>query len=249
MTPDQEKALRAELARALQGRDDSERLFKEERKLTDSLRAALAAAQGALRRLRGVVCIHEPGAGAVLRQIDAALNTSGKPGGPPCTSFPATSASKDRLDVSLSAWPIPDVLERLADAADHLRGDHSCDAEGHEGVLYAAQAARAHAMNLRSGKPGGEAQAGERYVLTDGGYSALEDTEPRAPAPPEGHPAPEGEVLLGRTCPVCHDEVTAANVKRHVLIKNLEGGGYVFLCAAQTHAPAPGAVEQRKGEE
>jgi hypothetical protein len=50
MTPDQEKALRAVLARALQGRDDSERLFKEERKLTDSLRAALAAAQGALRR-------------------------------------------------------------------------------------------------------------------------------------------------------------------------------------------------------
>jgi hypothetical protein len=48
MTPDQEKALRAEKARALQGRDDSERLFKEERKLTDSLRTALAAAQGAL---------------------------------------------------------------------------------------------------------------------------------------------------------------------------------------------------------
>jgi hypothetical protein len=63
---------------------------------------------------------------------------------------PKASLTAEPLQFGLSAWPIADVLERLADAADHLRGAHNCDAPGHEGVLYATQAAREHVKILRS---------------------------------------------------------------------------------------------------
>lgn len=38
-------------------------------------------------------------------------------------------------------WPLRDVLERLADAAEHLLDDHGCDTHGHEGVRFACLAA------------------------------------------------------------------------------------------------------------
>jgi len=41
-----------------------------------------------------------------------------------------------------SPWPLPDVLKKLADAADHLLNDHACDAHGHEGLMQARDAAR-----------------------------------------------------------------------------------------------------------
>lgn len=47
-------------------------------------------------------------------------------------------------------WPILDVLERLAAAADHLLAAHSCDHLGYEGINAARDAARAHAGRLRS---------------------------------------------------------------------------------------------------
>lgn len=40
-------------------------------------------------------------------------------------------------------WPIPDILNRLAGAAEHLLSVHSCDAHGYEGVDAAIKAARA----------------------------------------------------------------------------------------------------------
>ncbi len=46
-------------------------------------------------------------------------------------------------------WPILDVLERLAAAADHLLEFHSCDHLGYEGINAARDAARAHVSRLR----------------------------------------------------------------------------------------------------
>lgn len=45
----------------------------------------------------------------------------------------------------IDEWPLPDVLTRLADAADHLLADHNCDMHGHEGISFAVFAARQHA--------------------------------------------------------------------------------------------------------
>jgi hypothetical protein len=41
-----------------------------------------------------------------------------------------------------TAYPVREVLEQLADAADHLLGTHSCDAHGYEGVGLARDSAR-----------------------------------------------------------------------------------------------------------
>lgn len=46
-------------------------------------------------------------------------------------------------------WPLDDVLERLADAAEHLLDAHSCDAHGYEKVQHAAKAAREYVAGLR----------------------------------------------------------------------------------------------------
>ncbi len=74
---------------------------------------------------------------------------------PPCDAPPLIHPSKTAppLPWGTDPWPIAGVLEILADAADHLRGEHNCDAEGHERVLYAAQAARLHAEALRASPP------------------------------------------------------------------------------------------------
>jgi hypothetical protein len=39
-------------------------------------------------------------------------------------------------------WGLPSVLERLAEAADHLLNDHNCDIHGHEGIGLARDEAR-----------------------------------------------------------------------------------------------------------
>lgn len=46
------------------------------------------------------------------------------------------------------AWSLNRVLRRLADAADHLLNDHSCDRHGYEGVVCARDAARDHAAAI-----------------------------------------------------------------------------------------------------
>lgn len=50
-------------------------------------------------------------------------------------------------------WPVESVLATLADAADHLLGDHNCDRHGHELVLTAAT--RARQMLADAGYSGG----------------------------------------------------------------------------------------------
>ena len=47
-------------------------------------------------------------------------------------------------------WPLADVLDKLAAAADHLLRDHDCDAHGYEGILAARDAARRAAAALRA---------------------------------------------------------------------------------------------------
>ena len=50
--------------------------------------------------------------------------------------------AKATADLNATSWPLHMVVWRLANAVDHLLHDHDCDAHGHEGVLYALQAAR-----------------------------------------------------------------------------------------------------------
>jgi hypothetical protein len=90
---------------------------------------------------------------AAPRASRSAPSPEPRSAGPGCDSEPEHQASKTAplpVGFLLSSWPLDTVLERLADAADHLRGAHNCDAEGHEGVLYAAQAAREHVKALRA---------------------------------------------------------------------------------------------------
>jgi hypothetical protein len=93
----------------------------------------------------------------------AAASPLEAPRRPPCDMFPDNrAASEVEPAMGLSAWPLDTVLERLADAADHLRSGHGCDAHGHEGVLYAAQAARAHVRALRAAPSAPESDARAR---------------------------------------------------------------------------------------
>ena len=54
----------------------------------------------------------------------------------------------DPLTGTGTPWPLRDVLLKLADAAEHLREVHDCDAHGYEEVMEAARAAREMAQNL-----------------------------------------------------------------------------------------------------
>ena len=40
-------------------------------------------------------------------------------------------------------WTVPDVLKKLADAADHLLQEHNCDCHGHEEIGVARDVAKA----------------------------------------------------------------------------------------------------------
>lgn len=64
----------------------------------------------------------------------------------------------------LARWPLRDVLEKLAGAAEHLLHDHDCDSHGWEGVHYAAQAARLHIAALASPEAGKSAVDAEQEL-------------------------------------------------------------------------------------
>jgi hypothetical protein len=46
------------------------------------------------------------------------------------------------IEAADNAWPLRDVLARLADAAEHLLHDHGCDLHGHEEIRRAVIRAR-----------------------------------------------------------------------------------------------------------
>ena len=54
----------------------------------------------------------------------------------------AAAARLSQIEALDSPYPLRDILQILADAADHLLGDHSCDAHGYEGVGMARDHAR-----------------------------------------------------------------------------------------------------------
>lgn len=54
-----------------------------------------------------------------------------------------------------TAYPLHEVLQRLADATDHLLGTNSCAAHGYEGIGLARDAARRILVALREGRHGG----------------------------------------------------------------------------------------------
>jgi hypothetical protein len=117
----------------------------------------LAAKQGAFMHAETMqLC------GTELRLMLERLAPGSREPGPRCDAEPETRASLTAppLQIGLSAWSLDLVLERLADAADHLRGAHNCDAHGHEGVLYAAQAAREHVKILRGSREPGAGEGG-----------------------------------------------------------------------------------------
>jgi hypothetical protein len=47
-----------------------------------------------------------------------------------------------RLEAADTPWPLPAILSRLADGADHLLADHCCDLHGYEDLMAARDAAR-----------------------------------------------------------------------------------------------------------
>jgi hypothetical protein len=67
----------------------------------------------------------------------------------------AEAAEKRLRDVMAMEghWPLHDVLEKLADAADHLLKGHDCDAHGHEVVQQAAIEARRIVGVIKAGGP------------------------------------------------------------------------------------------------
>lgn len=48
------------------------------------------------------------------------------------------------------SWPVWDILDRLADAAEHLLGDHNCDSHGYEEVQHCRDLARDYAAKLQA---------------------------------------------------------------------------------------------------
>lgn len=75
----------------------------------------------------------------------------------------AHCASCEKLQKTLrldSPWSFISVLERLADAADHLLKGHDCDAHGWEGIGLARNAAREIVRSLVGAEPSEVAVAG-----------------------------------------------------------------------------------------
>jgi len=48
-----------------------------------------------------------------------------------------------------TAWPVTDVLDKLADATQHLMNDHNCDHHGWELANGGIERARAYAASIR----------------------------------------------------------------------------------------------------
>jgi hypothetical protein len=87
--------------------------------------------------------------------------------GPHCQSTPwvetwAASLAPSAASGETTAWPVRDVLAKLADAAEHLLRGHDCDHHGYEEVDAAADSARAYlaspASPLGSAPSGAEAE-------------------------------------------------------------------------------------------
>lgn len=80
---------------------------------------------------------------------------------------------------SVDNWPLSDVLNKLADATEHLLRDHNCDEHGWETFKYAALAARRHVALIVAAKPSGAREAvnkaateiATRYTTEGAGYA------------------------------------------------------------------------------
>lgn len=69
-------------------------------------------------------------------KFDAALSAAA-----PCPHKARLSLA-DKVIVADPVWSLSDVLEKLADGADHLLADHDCDAHGWEQLAEASAVAR-----------------------------------------------------------------------------------------------------------
>lgn len=61
---------------------------------------------------------------------------------------------RDKLHLALAMdipWPLPDILAKLIEAAEHLLRDHDCDYHGHESYRVAIEYGKISLTNLRAG--------------------------------------------------------------------------------------------------
>ena len=72
---------------------------------------------------------------------------------------------------------VPDLLERLAEAAEHLLHDHDCDLHGWEGVERSVRQAREAAVRIRAfmapSPPPPQGSEGEAAVVNHEVFCAL----------------------------------------------------------------------------
>lgn len=90
----------------------------------------------------------------------------------------AYRAQIERLRAALSMdapWPLPDVLEKLVEAVEHLLSAHSCDTHGYESYVVAIACGKAVLGNLRAGLRGGVETPG-----TPGGVQQMLDIKKMA---------------------------------------------------------------------
>lgn len=152
--------------------DDSDLVeaVRENVRERDAARAQLAALRGALDRLLHatwvVLCEYgTAGVPMLVRMATAAdsarpvlADTEVAAREHDARARAPVEAERDQFAAALAevmtprgiydAWSLNRVLRRLADAADHLLNDHSCDRHGYEGVVCARDAARDHAAAI-----------------------------------------------------------------------------------------------------
>ncbi len=128
----------------------------------------------------------------------------------PASDRAALMADTVDADFPLSAWPIREVLSRLADATEHLLDHHNCDCLGHEGKRYAARAAR---MHLRAIPPNEAADDVPAPATTgpaaacphcdEDGLCSVCDEDTQDPGPLTPQRAAPAAPALRVTCPSC----------------------------------------------
>jgi len=94
--------------------------------------------------------------GCFVRETDAIIEDITVAKYVPASEFEAAQkriAELETLFGNDTSWPLRDVLRRLADGADHLLKDHSCDAHGYEELGSARDAARSILESLLTEKP------------------------------------------------------------------------------------------------
>lgn len=84
-------------------------------------------------------------------------------------------------------YPLTDVLEQLADAAQHLLDYHSCDTHGHEGIREAMIAARRIREALDRAQPEAQKDSGS-------GLDGSDARTANALKPADGQPEPDRSV-------------------------------------------------------